>query len=50
MWIREKRGNADAALMTKYLENAAISLSALEIRLTASPYVAGASFTIGDTR
>jgi glutathione S-transferase len=48
MWIREKRGNADAALMTKYLENAAISLSALEIRLTASPYVAGASFTIGD--
>lgn len=48
MWIREKRGNADAALMVKYLENAAGSLAPLERHLATSAYVAGSAFTIGD--
>ena len=48
MWIREKRGNADAALMARYMESAAGSLTPLEIRLGDSPYAAGTAFTIGD--
>jgi glutathione S-transferase len=48
LWVRERRGAGDTAVMATHLENARQVLGALEKHLAGSRYIAGENFTIGD--